>query len=214
MVKVIAFVGFKSSGKDTSADFLVENYGFEKFAFADKLKDITATLFSWDRDLLDGRSVESRQWREQIDPWWARQLGMASFTPRLALQLIGTEAMRVGFHDNIWILSVMGELQRRNVQRATLTDCRFPNEIALIKQMGGIVVRIRRGPEPAWYGAAEKANEKYNSSSSSYYQEVMKDTGVHSSEWAWIGHAGIDQVIENNGSFEELYDSLEDIMNS
>ena len=42
--------------------------------FADKLKDTVATLFEWDRDLLDGKTEQSRLWREQEDHFWSKEL--------------------------------------------------------------------------------------------------------------------------------------------
>ena len=41
-------------------DYLVTNYNFKKLSFADKLKDSVATMFDWDRELLDGKTDESQ----------------------------------------------------------------------------------------------------------------------------------------------------------
>jgi len=41
----VALVGKAGAGKDTIADYLVQNYGFKKFAFADKIKEIVYDLF-------------------------------------------------------------------------------------------------------------------------------------------------------------------------
>ena len=64
---IIGICGLIGSGKDTIADYLVTNYNFKKLSFADKLKDSVATMFDWDRDLLDGKTDESRAWREKED---------------------------------------------------------------------------------------------------------------------------------------------------
>jgi len=50
---VIVVSGWKGSGKDTLADFLVYNHGFERFAFADALKDYVATEYEIDRISMD-----------------------------------------------------------------------------------------------------------------------------------------------------------------
>ncbi len=99
--------------------------------------------------MLEGRTAKAREWREQVDPWWAERLNMPNLTPRLMLQLWGTEVCRRGFHDDIWIASLENKL-RNSQDKVVVSDCRFPNEIKAIKSQGGIVVRVVRGPEPSW----------------------------------------------------------------
>ena len=96
---IIGICGLIGSGKDTIADYLVTNYNFKKLSFADKLKDSVATMFDWDRELLDGKTDESRAWREKEDAYWTKELGY-SVTPRLVLQKFGTECMRDGFYEH------------------------------------------------------------------------------------------------------------------
>jgi hypothetical protein len=52
-MKVIAISGYKRSGKDTSADILVKDYGFMRVAFADVLKDMVAKEYNIPREHLD-----------------------------------------------------------------------------------------------------------------------------------------------------------------
>ena len=70
------------------------------------LKDLCASIFGWDRDPLVGDTVDSRDFRETPDLYWTRKLNIDNFTPRLALQLIGTEIMRTHFNQNIWLDSL------------------------------------------------------------------------------------------------------------
>ena len=93
---IIGICGLIGSGKDTIADHLVKDHNFVKISFADKLKDTVATLFEWDRDLLDGKTEQSRLWREQEDHFWSKEL-KKKVTPRYVLQVFGTECMRDGF---------------------------------------------------------------------------------------------------------------------
>ena len=92
---IIGICGLIGSGKGTVADILVEQ-GFTKVSFADKLKDGVATIFGWDRALLEGDTDESREWREQTDEFWTEETGR-TITPRIVLQEFGTECMREGF---------------------------------------------------------------------------------------------------------------------
>ena len=66
MKHVIGLVGFIGSGKNTVAETLMVN-GYQKDSFAAPLKDAVAQIFSWDRNMLEGSTTESRQWREQPD---------------------------------------------------------------------------------------------------------------------------------------------------
>ena len=197
---IIGICGLIGAGKDTAADYLVNFHEFKRESFAGTLKDAVASVFGWDRELLEGRTKHAREWREEIDPWWSERLEMPNLTPRLVLQLWGTEVCRKGFHDDIWIASVENKL-RKEEDNIVISDCRFPNEIRSIRQAGGRVIRIVRGPEPDWFSLA-----KFN-------PHKMKETypGVHASEYSWAG-TDFDIVIDNNGTIQELYEQLKNLV--
>ena len=83
---ILGVTGLIGSGKDTIADYLVTEHGFKRISFAASLKDAVAAVFNWDRELLEGTTKQSRQWREQVDTWWADRLQMSNLTPRWVLQ--------------------------------------------------------------------------------------------------------------------------------
>jgi hypothetical protein len=204
---LIGICGFISSGKDTIADYLVNFHEFRRESFANTLKDAVSSVFGWDRTLLEGRTKEAREWREQVDPWWAERLNMPNLTPRLMLQLWGTEVCRKGFHDDIWIASLENKL-RTTKDNVVISDCRFPNEIASIKRAGGKVIRVVRGPEPEWYDAAISFNRGAKGNTTwALSERKLKQLGIHASETSWVG-TKFDHVIDNNGSIQELYDQL------
>ena len=124
---IIGICGLIGSGKDTIADYLVTNYNFKKLSFADKLKDSVATMFDWDRDLLDGKTDESRAWREKEDAYWSKELGY-SVTPRLVLQKFGTECMRDGFYDGIWVSLTKKKVLDNPDIKWVIPDVRFDNK--------------------------------------------------------------------------------------
>lgn len=202
---IIGICGFISSGKDTIADYLVNFNEFRRESFASALKDAVAPVFGWDREMLEGRTKAAREWREQVDPWWAERLNMPNLTPRWILQYWGTEVCRKGFNDDIWIASLENKLRTAS-DDIVISDCRFPNEIKAIKEQGGKVVWVQRGPLPTWYDTALGANTGILPD-----QELIKQLGVHASEWAWIG-TKFDAIINNNGSIEDLYDQVKNLV--
>jgi hypothetical protein len=195
---IIGIVGFAGSGKGTVSDILVNDHDFTKLSFADAVKDATSAIFGWPRHLLEGDTDESRKFRETKDEFWSARLGR-DFVPRLAMQLMGTEAGRNVFHQNLWVDVVerrIRQLQEVNFNHIVIPDVRFPNEIEAIRKWGGFVVRIVRGNEPEWYEAAERANKEGTN-------ELMSKHCVHYSEWAWIGQQ-FNYQISNNSTVSML----------
>jgi len=208
---IIGLVGFIGSGKDTAADYLVNFHEFRRDSFAATLKDAVSAVFGWDRELLEGRTKSAREWREQVDPWWANRLNMPNLTPRLVLQLWGTEVCRKGFHDDIWIASLESRL-RNATDSIVISDCRFPNEIKAIKDAGGKVIRVTRGPDPEWYDAAVSVNKgEAGNMTWALSKERLAKLGIHASETAWVG-TNFDAVIDNNGTVDDLYKQIAQIV--
>jgi hypothetical protein len=200
---IIGFVGFIGSGKDTAADYLVNFHEFRRDSFANTLKDAVAAVFGWDRTMLEGRTKQAREWREQVDPWWAERLNMPNLTPRWILQYWGTEVCRKAFHDDIWIASLESKL-RNSKDNIVISDVRFPNEIKAIHNAGGKVIRIKRGPEPEWYDDAVNANAGDKYMGWSIGKKKLETLKIHASETAWVG-GNIDVTISNDGSIDELF---------
>ena len=109
---IIAISGLIGSGKDTAADYLVNLHEFKRESFADNLKDAICNIFGWDREMLEGRSKSSREWREQVDPWWSARLNIPHLTPRWVLQYMGTDVIRGNFHDDMWLASLENKLRK------------------------------------------------------------------------------------------------------
>jgi len=204
---IIGLVGFIGSGKDTVASRFI-SYGCVKDSFAAPLKDACAAIFGWRRELLEGDTVESREFRETPDMFWARKLGIDNFTPRLALQLVGTDVLRNHFHQDIWLSSLEYRFRiKNNDQNVVISDARFRNELELIKSLNGIIVWVQRGELPQWFDDAVKANEG-NAIARKIMQTRWRD--VHESEWNWAGFP-VDYVINNNGSMEDLDKLVNDL---
>jgi hypothetical protein len=207
---IVGFVGFIGSGKDTAADYLVNFHGYRRDSFANTLKDAVACVFGWDRVLLEGRTKEAREWREQPDTWWSDRLGR-NITPRLMLQLWGTEVCRNGFHDDIWIASLENKM-RKTGDNIVISDVRFPNEIKAIHNAGGIVVRIKRGDNPEWYDAAVSVNAGPDGNATwSLSKARLAQLKIHASETAWVGGA-IDHTVYNDTTIDALFEQIKNLV--
>ena len=202
-MKIVGILGFAGSGKDTVGAMFREA-GYEKASFAASVKDATSSIFGWKRELLEGDTDESRKFREEVDPFWTKHLGY-EVTPRKMLQLLGTEACRNVLGANIWVYSMLRNMDPN--KKYVITDVRFPNEIKMIQDAGGTLIRVRRGPEPEWYDYAIAYNQWESTgrtendvspfSMSAYFPDV------HPSEYSWVG-SSTSATFFNDSAIETL----------
>jgi len=204
---IIGILGLINSGKGTIADHLVAKHNFREDSFATSVKDALAVIFLWDRALLEGDTEASRDWRNRVDPWWAKKLDIPYFTPRWAMQNFGTDVMRQHFHTDIWVSTVENRHRLNPDQPLVVSDVRFQNEIATLKKMNCVFVEIQRGPKPIWYPIALEHNQTRGIPEKCVEQRMARikldDYGIHQSEWDWIG-TPTSFVLENNGTKDEL----------
>jgi len=208
---LVGIAGLIGSGKDTAADYLCTVHGFKRISFASALKEAVSVIFGWEYELLEGSTKTSREWREQVDEWWATRLDIPHLTPRWVLQQWGTELARKSFHDDIWIASVENKL-RSNSDDIVITDCRFSNELQAIKNAGGITVRTHRGEEPEWLNIAGLLNITQNSNVQEECREMLHKLNIHASEYSSVG-LEYDFHLNNDGTIDDLHKQIESIIN-
>jgi len=197
---IIGICGFQGSGKDTFSNYLVNEYGFEKLSFASVAKDVISAIFGWDRKMLEGDTNESRIFREIVDPWWSDKLSIPNFTPRKAMQFIGTDLFRDKFNDNIWIFIIERKILSKANKNIIISDCRFRNEIDMIRNLGAKIIHIKRNI-PIWFETFKKTNIECD--------EFKK---LHKSEQEWIKE-NFDYEIINNESIEEFKEKINIFVN-
>jgi hypothetical protein len=198
--RIISLSGFQGSGKDTAADILCERHGYTRISFASTLKDAVSAVFGWDREMLEGRTAEARAAREQVDEWWSTRLQMPGLTPRRVLQEWGTDVLRNNFHADIWVASLERKLMTAPADaRFVITDCRFPNEINVLRNLEAAIWWIHRGPHPDWMHSAIAGNIP---------------PGVHISEVIWLPNVLQNCIqIENNDTLDALSCKIKNILN-
>lgn len=190
--KIIGIIGCVGSGKDTCGDYLINHYKFKKTAYAKKVKDVASIVFGWDRDMMEGSTKESREWREQVDPFWG-------LSPRAVMQKIGTEMFREHIDKDVWIKSVVKEVTS-STDNYVITDCRFENEVEAIKKLGGKVLYVERGEVPDWAVEAKEG------------KSCRSD--IHVSDWnPYMLSKYADYMISNNRTLEDLYQKINEIIN-
>jgi hypothetical protein len=116
------------------------------------------------------------------------------FTPRKALQMVGTDLFRKKFHSNLWVDIVENKINQMiksdpNV-KIFVTDCRFKNEMEVIKKYpGSFIFHIKRNV-PEWF-------DDYRSGRS------IDTRFIHPSEIEWMRWP-FDNEIVNDKSLEDL----------
>lgn len=208
MKNIIGICGLIGHGKDTSAGFLIEE-GYQRISFAGVLKDAVSALFGWDRILLEGNTPESRIFRDRVDKWWAERLGIPDFTPRYALQYIGTDVFRKNFHPDIWVAACERQIENTD-DNVVISDCRFFNELDVIKRLGGKTAVVWRDEKPLWWGTAVNVNQSGVNNEPHNSMKVVFPQ-VHPSEWSWAGW-DFDYSLDNTGSLEYLREQTLDMI--
>ncbi len=152
-------------------------------------------------------------------------------TPRLMLQLIGTEGGRDLIHPNIWINSLFADYKPFgapynhlgdaledvkngliNYPNWLITDMRFPNEMEAVKSRGGVTIRVNRivyekVPCNNCQGGGCPTCNGYG-----YWEQPVNSSAyAHPSETS-LDDATFDYVIDNNGTIEELIEKVKEIL--
>lgn len=195
--RVIGISGLIGSGKGSIASYLEASHGYNVISFADPLKDAVSAVFGWDRQLLIGDTQESREFREKPCPFWSNYLGR-DWTPRYALQFVGTDLFRYALDIFIWAASLQKRLEAEPDKLFVIPDVRFSNEAVMIRDLGGVLWNVRRNPEPEWLITAE----------TNPAEMPNKYPEVHVSEWSWL-KIPFDVVFWNDSNLEDLYHQTE-----
>ena len=157
-MKVIALAGKKQSGKDTvfqlARDLFIEEGG-------DPLVIKTnETVVNLNADVSLGVSAASRIGRvafgdsikhevSEITGFRVEHIEEHKADFRTLLQVWGTDFRRQMCGDDYW-LKKMGEIieqSKNHYDVLFITDCRFRNEAAFIKEIGGKIIRVERRVE-------------------------------------------------------------------
>lgn len=163
-IVLLGIAGGAGVGKDTIADIYLRQYGFVPMALADEIKA---------RVIASGQATFEEVFITK--PSHIRTL----------LQEEGTERGRNVYGESYWFNCLMARAQitasrtRATATRIVVPDVRFPNEVQLIQQAGGRVIKL-------------EAPERYAANG------MTAAARLHASERALDGFTAYDAVIQND----------------
>lgn len=180
---MIIGLGFQARvGKGEVANWLRQLHGFTEVAFADALKASCRIIFGLSHAQLYGDA------KDEIDPFWQD-------TPRNILKKVGTECLRKGYRDDVWVKALQraicepgGSAPHLSSGRYVVSDVRFPNEAEAIHSWGGKLVKIARPDAP------------------------KIATGSHASETAMSNWTAWDHILVNDGTLDQLHAKVDAMM--
>jgi hypothetical protein len=216
---LFAMAGQMGSGKDTAAKHLVDAHGFTKLAFADNLKEMCKAAFSLtDYDVYDEEGkfkkfqepvtltpdhlrkiivwalrVNGFEFGEEVIDKCLALKGKVFETPREVLQFVGTEICRMVIHPDFHAEVVRMKIEREGLQKVVISDCRFLNEREAVKKWRGTNVLI---------------------TGRTTQHEASDFSKGHASENSLGSESEYDVTIVNNGTLEELYNMVDQLVGS
>lgn len=128
---LIGMTGRAGSGKDTAADYLAKAHRFMPLAFASPLRMMLQAGL--------GLTEEHFSQAQKNTP-----IAWLGKSPRELMQTLGTEWGRNLVSPSVWIDAASRELDALSGLDVVFTDVRFQNEANMIRQHGGIIVRMVR----------------------------------------------------------------------
>lgn len=135
---IIGISGYAESGKDTIAAHLVHDHGFIRVAFADRLRELVLRIdpICTPSGRTLARIVDEHGWEH------AKRIPEV----RRLLQEVGT-GVRDVVADDAWVHALFEPIDRERAWdfvNLVIPDVRFPNEVAAIRERGGVVWRVNR----------------------------------------------------------------------
>jgi hypothetical protein len=165
-VEMIGLSGWARNGKDTVAEHLIANYGYEQVSFAAPMKEALYRL----NPKITINDVPNLPVKLGVDLYGWDELKTHGPEIRGLLQRFGTEVGREMFGEDFWVDAAINSIP--DGSKVVVSDVRYPNEAEAVKKLGGQVWRVvRPGYGAANDHASEHALNDYN------FDEVLENSG-------------------------------------
>lgn len=188
-MRIIAFSGPKGCGKDTAAEYLIhrndhdQKFHFEKNAFASTVKQICHTVFGF--SFADMERLETKE--APLDQW-------PYDTIRIHLQDVANW-FRSRYGGDVWVKAWEARAYRSRASCQVITDLRFPEEVAMIKALGGKIVYVVRDSAEEQLASLQAEGDKMASNISESHYPMIRSQA--------------DFILYNNGSLPDLFSELD-----
>ena len=172
---LILLSGWKGSGKDTAADYLVRQHGFIKLAFAAALKDAVSETYGVPRHFFDDRTLKEKAllqfpvhikdgFSEHVNVYmrgdFATKDRVTYHTPRSLCILEGSVKRSVD--PNYWVKRALRGI---NTERGNyvIADWRYRSEFEAVRDLGlnPLTVRIERFESTASTDPSERDLDRF-----------------------------------------------------
>lgn len=169
---LIAVGGRKSNGKSSVADYIINKYGYTRYAFADPMKEAVKVIFDFSDEQLNG------DLKELIDTRWG-------ISPRQAMQTFATELCQFDLIKylpalepigrKIWVHRFKMWYEKNKEKNIIISDLRFEHEAEVIKELGGCIWSVER---PQLFNVIDNHSSE-NSLPESYFDErIINDLSL------------------------------------
>jgi len=131
---IIGLCGAAGAGKNTVADILVEDYGFQAISFAEPIYRAVSEITG-----LPVEHLQDRRYKE-------KPIGWLGSSPRELLQTLGTDWGRKMIHENLWIIVALNKIGviKEEGGDVVVTDVRFDNEAMALTLAGADIWQVSR----------------------------------------------------------------------
>lgn len=211
---LFAMSGKMASGKDTIGDLLSKKIGesmiVKNVSFGYLIKKEIDDIVNYYKIAESKEDLENK-WDanlQDIEELVVILGGYSAFyrseAARSAAQFWGTEVRRKQ-NNNYWLNLMVEHIIDKVSNRISInvTDARFPNEIELIEDLGGKVVRLEVSKETQKERISKRDGIKVSDLVLNHYSEVALDNYVF--DFSVNGEDDVDKVVEE--SFEYLTNS-------
>lgn len=192
---VIALSGWRMSGKDTVAEYLIREYGFIRVSFADALKERVAEAYDVPLEYMHEPGKKEMPLHQYPvipgDPFCATihdllkaELKHGFWTPRALCILEGSTKRSV--YSNYWVRTVVNQIQSDPDRNYVISDMRYATEADTLKLLlpGVITARVLRAATVDTQDPSERNLDEYE------FNHYIRNTGTMEQL-----HSGLDDLI-------------------